>query len=392
MEQLPKIVQARLAKAPPDAHPDANLLAAFGENSLVTCERGEILRHLAVCPACREIVALAVPEEAEAIAMAAAVGASSPRMAAAPAPVTSAPRRGFSLRWGALAACTVIVAGVVLFTRRSEQKTVAMLPQGSITSNSNKEAETRTQEQQLAKMHEQASPLRAASSLQKADARKAPKALAKSRDQLADLSKQEAGNGLGTANVPALPPASETVSVNSESSAVGTLPAAPASKMSEAKIGATPPAVTKPKQPEEKDKKIIAGAEFNKSLGANSTLSADRLSLFVRWTLSDGKLRRSADAGQTWEAVPFDQDGQFRALSVMGGELWVGGAQGILYHSADEGAHWRRVVPSAGKELLTEDVLQLEFSDADHGKLITAQSEWKTNNCGSTWRRKLKKR
>src|SRR5882724_6466166 len=105
MEQLPKIVQARLATAPPNAHPDANLLAAFGENSLAGREHGEVLQHLAFCPTCREIVALAMPEQVEAMAMAAAVGTSSPRMAATPAPVTSAPRRGFSLRWGALAAC-----------------------------------------------------------------------------------------------------------------------------------------------------------------------------------------------------------------------------------------------------------------------------------------------
>ena len=182
--------------------------------------------------------------------------------------------------------------------------------------------------------------------------------------------------------------------MTSEAAAAGGSPAAPSARKSEGNIALAAPVLNAPKpleEREEKDKKVTAGSAFSKSAAPNSTLKADRLSLFVSWTLSDGELRRSTNAGQTWEAVHFDQDGQFRALSVMGRELWVGGSKGVLYHSADEGTHWSRVVPSAGKALLTEDVLQLEFSNADHGKLITAKSEWKTNNCGSTWRRALKK-
>jgi hypothetical protein len=387
MEQLPKIVQARLATAPPSEHPDANLLTAFEENSLTARERSEVLRHLAVCPTCREVVALAVPEQLEATAP--AVGASAPRMGR---PIPEAPRRGFNLRWGTLAACALIVAGVVLFTRRSEQKTVAMLPQGSISADN--VAETRTQEPKPAEMHEHASSLPAASAARKAGPQESRNLVAKSREQIAVLSKQEPGNELQVANRPAAPsPSSGTMSVTSDAVAVGSLPAGPNARASEATFGPQATDLAAPKQPDErdqKDRKVIAGATLHASAGPNSALGASRLSLFVRWTLSDGKLRRSADGGQTWEAVPFEQDGQFRALSVMGRELWVGGAKGVLYHSADQGTHWSRVVPSAGKVLLTEDVLQLEFSDADHGKLISAVSEWKTNNCGTTWHRKVK--
>ena len=100
----------------------------------------------------------------------------------------------------------------------------------------------------------------------------------------------------------------------------------------------------------------------------------------MRWTLSDGKLRRSTDAGVNWEIVPIDQNSVFRALSVLGEELWVGGKNGVLYHSPDNGKHWVHVVPTAGEELLTEDIVRLEFADADHGKLITPHSEWTTEN------------
>ena len=40
-------------------HPDANLLAAFAEKRLLPHERKDLLAHLAECPECREVVALA---------------------------------------------------------------------------------------------------------------------------------------------------------------------------------------------------------------------------------------------------------------------------------------------------------------------------------------------
>jgi len=44
-------------------HPDADLLSAFVEQALPLHEREEMLTHLAVCPDCREVVALSLPEQ-----------------------------------------------------------------------------------------------------------------------------------------------------------------------------------------------------------------------------------------------------------------------------------------------------------------------------------------
>ena len=64
MEQLPKIVGQRLqAVSRAEAHPDANLLTAFAEKSLLPREQTQILEHLAACSECREVVAQAQPEE-----------------------------------------------------------------------------------------------------------------------------------------------------------------------------------------------------------------------------------------------------------------------------------------------------------------------------------------
>ena len=63
MQNVPKIVRERLkAAAPAVNHPDADLLTAFAEDSLPGVERDGVLEHLARCGACRDIVALALPE------------------------------------------------------------------------------------------------------------------------------------------------------------------------------------------------------------------------------------------------------------------------------------------------------------------------------------------
>jgi Photosynthesis system II assembly factor YCF48 len=99
MEQLPKIAQQRLSGSPKSGvHPDPDLLAAFAEKSLLDRERSEVLRHLSECSDCRDILALATPP-----------------IESAPSPT---PQASFwltwpMLRWGALAACVVVVSAAV---------------------------------------------------------------------------------------------------------------------------------------------------------------------------------------------------------------------------------------------------------------------------------------
>src|SRR3954449_2276939 len=104
MEQLPKIVGQRLQAVSAGTHPDANLLAAFAEKSLLPREQASVLEHLAACTACREVVAFAQPEEIL------------QHVAAAPAAARSMEHRSWfqgAVRWAALAACVVVVGTVV---------------------------------------------------------------------------------------------------------------------------------------------------------------------------------------------------------------------------------------------------------------------------------------
>src|SRR5919108_334369 len=104
MEQLPKIVRERLQASQAGAHPDPDLLTAFSEESLSPRERTQVLEHLSRCGECREVISLATPE---------------PALSSKPHPVPSVSGwlRWPVLRWGALAACVVVVSAVGLLYR-----------------------------------------------------------------------------------------------------------------------------------------------------------------------------------------------------------------------------------------------------------------------------------
>jgi hypothetical protein len=78
----------------------------------------------------------------------------------------------------------------------------------------------------------------------------------------------------------------------------------------------------------------------------------------------------------------------FRAVSAAGLEIWAGGSAGVLYHSADGGERWTRVVPSAYGILVTGDIVGIAFSDSQHGQVSTSTQElWTTSDAGLTWQK-----
>jgi hypothetical protein len=136
-----------------------------------------------------------------------------------------------------------------------------------------------------------------------------------------------------------------------------------------------------------------------------------------RWTInSGGVLQRSFDAGATWEdvnvsATPLsasalmnirgEQKEQakkirqkeqanpavvFRAVAANGAEVWAGGAGAMLYHSLDSGDHWTQILPSEANASLAGDVIGVEFSGTQQGRVVTSSGEiWLTADGGQTW-------
>ena len=144
MAGLPKIALARL-KAKPGAlkssgspegnsglpsarHPDANLLAAFVEQTLSERERTRVLHHLAQCAECRQVAAFALRAE---------------DAAAEPARMSAGWRWSpwLVLRWGALAAVlgalTIVVVlhnGMLQRHQEIAKKMLPAVPAGKVAS------------------------------------------------------------------------------------------------------------------------------------------------------------------------------------------------------------------------------------------------------------------
>ena len=145
-----------------------------------------------------------------------------------------------------------------------------------------------------------------------------------------------------------------------------------------------------------------------------------------RWTVSSsGVLQRSFDGGNTWENV--DPAGNtaafggnvgglvakenaagadaakrgkqkvapspsaapmFRAVTAAGPEVWAGGAGGALYHTSDGGNRWTRVLPASAVAALTGDIISIQFTDTQHGRISTSTAEiWTTADAGQTWQK-----
>jgi hypothetical protein len=106
MPELQNLLRQKLAAAEsgPQAHPDADTITAYAEQSLPTAERQTVVAHLAVCESCREVLFLSQPE----VELAA-------QAVIKPAPV-SAWRRLFTPAFGVAAtvAAMAIIAVLVL--------------------------------------------------------------------------------------------------------------------------------------------------------------------------------------------------------------------------------------------------------------------------------------
>ena len=426
MQDLPKIVRDRLnsisaqtGSHPAPGHPDADLLAAFAEHSLPERERARLIQHLANCAERREVLTLAQPPLEHVTAV-----MHSPGWLSWPV-----------LRWGTVLALAVVVGAAVLLRHDSKPASqpykVEMETRTASRDHSNQPAVSGTRAKQPAVTETPKNELKnrldsrrekdAASKTATADSKmrlkeidgtsRADKIPARSTDELKSNYGVAAPAGAELAAAP--PPApldkkadqenqqaqDKQVTPYSAANAVqetGTVnSAAPALKAEEVVPG-------KAKEPLSKSKTEGAGTAVGGSIGMLSSAATDsartqnrrvafqNLILPIpRWTISvTGSLERSLDAGKTWQKITVDDHAAFRAVSALGPDVWAGAAGGVLYHSGDAGEHWTRIRPAVNGSSLTADIVSLEFTDTQHGKLTTVNGEtWTTTDAGQTWQK-----
>jgi len=416
------------------AHPDANLLSAFVEQSLTTDERSQVVEHLSRCSECRDLVALSLPE-------------------LQPAEIIThlvADRRPFwsgKLAWGAVAASFVVVGAAVLLqyqakmppataelssysksapsaprqeesiadkdevvgnvaqTRTSNDKLAAKVAPPSSTVKEDRElAKKFPAQQRNAGLIASKEKTNAALPSAEADRREQPgnqNALSapaprprKAEAQLATPptvaeSKAPAENGPAPTKVPAASatPNAAVDAVVSSARVGGNITAA-----AQASADAAPqngPASAQQTTVEVQGENPKVQTESSTASGGQleTTLAKSHNVPRFRWTLSSGgAVLRSANRGRTWQSVPLHDNANFRALTSVGADVWVGGAHGTLYHSADSGNTWQRLNPAANGSPLIDDIVALDFKDAQQGRLTTAAGEiWITSDGGQTW-------
>lgn len=355
--QLPKIVAARLQGSVLPEHPDPDLLTAFAESTLLGKEREQVLDHLGACAECRQILALAAPELATQASPAAVGGR---KWSWWQAPV---------LRWGALAACVLVVATAVLVHEgkqgsRPENTQIAMqqspapvLPAAPPRPEMKEPAQNQTL------------PARTQTSRSVAPGMKRAPAASAGAVPMSGLNASASAD----ANAVNTTPKSETV----ETQAEALVPQAPAGGQLRARdsmAAAKAAPVFTPRPSTDTAASTIGGAAKLTDLRPPT------------WRLSDDGLpERSFTSGQ-WEKVQVDHKNGFRALAAQGMEVWIGGAAGLLYHSQDMGLKWTRLIPVTGSSTLTDDITRIEFADHLHGKVMTSAGQtWVTSDAGKTW-------
>ncbi|HUK88666.1 MAG TPA: zf-HC2 domain-containing protein [Terriglobales bacterium] len=434
MAELPKIVRQRLRAGGGEVHPDADLLTAFAEKALGERERAQVLEHLAACAACREVVALALPQEEGEQARAAPQG-----------------MRGWVLRWQTAAAlATVAVAAIALLTipdayfrarapvqvakappgqsaaAREENSAAANQPAHSEADAARKQAEasttvTRNKKEAVV----QGAGEGGAVSAVLADAERGRRD--ESKDKLgrvlpAPPAKEGqvstfTAEGAKQVPPPAPPatydlktaqaaPAAPTYQAKAQSAgmekkqAVGGLVAGAAQQQSESGAGKG----TATAAPVAADQAQVAGpAQAGPAQAparaANETVQvmAETVAVAPIWrTTAAGGLERSHDAGRNWHAVPVSAGAAWNAVSSVGEHVWAGGHRqrtAVLYHSGDGGAHWTRLeFTGPAGAAPAADVVALNFTDAQHGVMTVVAAEdprlrqiWTTADGGHTW-------
>jgi hypothetical protein len=406
MQSIPQIVRERLKAGVAGAHPDTDVLNAFGEHLLSQPDRATVLTHLASCADCREIVVLALPPVED--------------LASASVAVHRSWFTWPAFRWGfATAGVAVIALGVVEFEhhRPADSATIArQVAPAPISTETQRESQpapsTRAPEQTVAGKATSAAP-QGRRGAAEARLHHVP---TESRRQIPDRLRGQPA--LVAKQLAPSPPASSTEMVEVQAQSVPLN-----AQAADAQIAKASPADGSAEQffsnslPLTRAKPVdIEPLQAGNSAAIMAT---------PRWSITAvGGLQRSLDQGKTWQdidvnASTISESGAagmlggmktaavqqksmpvpsaskvsatpifFRTVTAAGNEVWAGGSDTALFHSIDGGDHWTRILPSSSDAVLTGDVVSVEFSDPQHGSVTTSTPEiWTTADGGQTWQK-----
>jgi hypothetical protein len=372
-----KIIRSRLGQyAVPesDRHPDPNMLAAFAESSLLEREREDVLAHLAHCTGCREYLALAfsIPE---------------PEASKATHPRRSSVRHWFrTWRWFVTAAAACCAIGVALqYYAEPPTRPTRTFPSRAIKSRPVSGVAEVTITAKRGVEHQPARPVLLAKRLNTAmkdQGHGAPEQPALETRQPLPPEKENVVQPLEevAAASPAQTAAASDYSVNAQAGPTTALLPMERDVPEKAKRALSPSRM----------KLALAGSLVSPALSKTSAAPAALWSINTAsksFSTSFGVVQRSLDKGKTWEAIPLDDRVSFRAVTASGSEVWAGGSNGSLFHSADGGSHWARIAISEEAVKPTGAIVSIDASDPNQLRITTSSGQqWISNDGGSRWK------
>ncbi|MDR3748043.1 MAG: YCF48-related protein [Acidobacteriota bacterium] len=394
--ELCKTVRDALARQTSgEAHPSADVLASFVEQTLPLEERRLVTDHLARCADCREVVFLASSAAEEQVAedqkqeqelmprvpvrrispalQAQAKLAATFRATPAAATPAAAPKETSGRKWSLRLVWAVPVAAalVLSFGLFVQKRSLPSAPQ--LASNATRSAPGQPPPEMQHEIAAQSSPPEALMKLPEEKQPKAAKAKGAPPTTAHSTLAYEDTLGVAKARPMAPPPKSAA-------------PSEAADMQSNLYVlsqkAAAPPVSTRNTFAESATSdNAPAGA-----LVATPQTSARGLSAaHTQWRITiDGQVEHFV-AG-AWIPALTNQTTIFHTVAVVGNDVWAGGEGGALFHSIDRGQHWTRMSLANASGAEAGMVTSIHFDDVQHGVVTTdSGTHWVTSDGGATW-------
>jgi hypothetical protein len=383
------IAQALAAQKAAGEHPDADILNAFGEGSLLSREREAVMAHLAACSDCREVVSLSATGQARALEVVAAAAPAAARHAVVAA-LAGRPTRMKARAWLPLAtaACLVMATAVaVYYGQKKREQTATVQQQAPASAQAVPESATTT-----AMNAPPAAPVPGAAMEQaQRDIKQAQKPAAKDAPALDRASEKKEPvaqpelRGLIAASKPTMTREMTQDALSATNQAVQV------EQQKLAQQEAANASVLKQEQDLQSGQLHgqVATAAPRAAAPAFGALAKSARGDFIgkpQWRINEqGRLERTFGSNQ-WEPALSSEPNRMHVVSVVGGTVWAGGENDVLYRSRDEGATWQKVALPE-KNGAQHAIAHIRFENATTGTIEAEDgTQWATTDSGATWK------
>ena len=356
---MPNPLERALGQAEPGPHPDADLLTAFSEDALLPRERGVVLAHLAHCVECRQVLSLA---DDAVVARAAVTSIAVPRARPAGRIVLT------------LAAAAVLIVGSTVALRYVLNKpaqtvkvatndATAKIDRPAPPAPSPQPEKQPERKQLVRRPAPMIAPVRPMASSRKEEGQVAS---AKSNDQ---AESPRAGSAAAFIAEPPPPAALSQAETSPLVPRGGTTNNSSNNSIAPLSAQGLPSA------------SAFADTARKRALAIAPAASVAK----ARWRINEQGQPERAFGNGPWQPVLPPGSPRMQALSVVRGEVWVGGESSRVLRSVDNGSNWQTVTLPE-KDGTAHTIAHIRIDSAQQITIEASDgTTWSTTDGGATW-------